>query len=127
MIPTTRLEDLAIDAAEIDYPRAGRQEIRVRRVTGSQREGGLPPRLSEQCRQALENGARSLEAAGLSMQDVVRVVYLLRDADAFSACFPFLRDAFGDARPAATLRLVGGFDTPDVKIELELIARRRIA
>ena len=57
------------------------------------------------------------------MRDVVRVVYLLDDADAFPACFPLLRDAFGDARPAATLRLVGGFDTPDVKIELELVAR----
>lgn len=71
------------------------------------------------------NGAQSLEAAGLSMSDVVRVIYLVHDADAFPACFPLLRDAFGDAWPALTLRLVGGFDTPDVKIELELIARGR--
>jgi hypothetical protein len=100
------------------------QEVRVRRVTGfDRRRGGFPARLSEQCRQALQNGSESLAAAGLSMQDVVRVVYLVRDADAFPACFPLLRDAFGDARPAATLRLVGDFDVPDVKIELELIAR----
>lgn len=104
----------------------GRQEVRVRRVTGfDRREGGFSRRLSDQCRQALANGAQSLEAAGLSMSDVVRIVYLLHDADAFPSCFPMLRDAFGDARPASTLRLVGGFDTPDVKIEIELIARRR--
>ncbi|NPD69394.1 hypothetical protein HN018_21245 [Lichenicola cladoniae] len=107
-------------------PGEGRQEVRVRRVTGfDRRQGGFPRRLSEQCRQALMNGAQSLEAVGLSMSDVVRVIYLVHDADAFPACFPLLRDAFGDARPALTLRLVGGFDTPDVKIELELIARGR--
>jgi len=105
-------------------PLAGRQEVRVRRVTGFDRqEGGFPRRLSEQCRQALLNGAQSLESAGLSMTDVVRVIYLVHDADAFPACFPLLRDAFGSARPAVTLRLVDGFDSPDVKIELELIAR----
>ena len=106
--------------------RSGRDEIRVYRVTGFDRaRGGFPQRLSEQCRQALMNGAQSLEAVGLSMCDVVRVVYLLNDADGFPACFPLLRDAFGHARPAATLRLVGGFDIPQVKIELELIARER--
>ncbi|MCQ8239439.1 Rid family hydrolase [Rhizosaccharibacter radicis] len=107
---------------------AGREnEVRIRRVTGfDRRRGGFPSRLSEQCRQALMNGSDSLAAAGLSMQDVVRVVYLVRDADAFPACFPLLRDAFGDARPAATLRLVCDFDVPDVKIELELIARPQL-
>ena len=117
------------DAAPIERrPGSGRQEVCVRRITGFDRsQGGFPRRLSEQCRQALANGARSLEAAGLSMQDVVRVTYLVHDADAFPACFPFLRDAFGDARPAATMRLVSGFDIPQVKIELELIARGRAA
>ncbi len=109
-------------------PVSGRQEVRVRRITGFDRSrNGFSRRLSEQCRQALANGARSLETAGLSMQDVVRVIYLVHDADAFPACFPLLRDAFGDARPAATMRLVSGFDSPHVKIELELIAHARAA
>lgn len=104
----------------------GRQEVCLRRVTGFDRsKGGFPPLLSEQCRQALLNGARSLRTVGLSMRDVTRVVYLLQDADAFQRCCPLLRDAFDDARPAATLRLVGGFDIPQVKIELELTARGR--
>ena len=100
-------------------------EVRVRCVTGFDRgQGQLPGRLSDQCRQALRNGAESLASAGMSMQDVVRVTYLMQDVDAFPACFPMLRDAFGDARPGATLRLVGGFDAPGVQIELELVARR---
>ena len=57
------------------------------------------------------------------MQDVVRVVYLVRDAEAFPACFPYLRDAFGEARPAATLRFVDGFEVDGMQIELELVAR----
>ena len=103
-------------------------EVRVRAVTGYDRgQGRMPRRLSEQCRHALRNGAESLASAGLSMQDVVRVTYLVHDADAFPACFPLLRDAFGTARPGATLRLVGGFDVPGVQIELELVARREPA
>ena len=127
MLPTTQAQEP--DAARIErHPVSARQEVRVRRITGFDRSrGDFPRRLSEQCRQALANGARSLEAAGLSMQDVVRVTYLVHDADAFPACFPFLRDAFGDARPAATMRLVSGFDIPQVKIELELVARGRAA
>ena len=128
MMATTQLQDLELATLSRTERRPvnGRQEVRVRRVTGFDRhQGGFSRRLSEQCRQALMNGARSLEAAGLSMSDVVRVVYLVQDADAFPACFPLLRNAFGDARPAATLRLVSGFDAPDIKIELELFARGR--
>ncbi len=99
-------------------------EVQVRAVTGyDRRQGRFPHRLADQCRQALMNGAESLASAGLCMQDVVRVIYLVRDADAFPACFPLLRDAFGEARPGATLRVVSCFDRADMQIELELIAR----
>ncbi|WP_428390272.1 Rid family hydrolase [Lichenicoccus sp.] len=93
----------------------------MRALSGFDRgQGGI----AEQCRLALRQGAESLAAAGLRMEDVVRVTYLVRDADAFPSCFGMLRDAFGDARPGATLRLVGGFDRPDMQIEIELVARR---
>ncbi len=107
------------------HPRGRQPEVLLRRVTGFDADRGRFSRhLSEQCRQALRNGATSLASAGLSMQDVVRVTYLMQDADGFPACFPLLRDAFGDARPAATLHLVGSFDVVDMQIELELLARR---
>lgn len=127
----TQAQPLELDApslSRIERRRVnGRQEVRVRRLTGlDRREGGVSRRLLEQCRHALVTGAHMLEAAGLSMNDVVRVVYVLHDAEAFPTCFPLLRDAFGDARPALTLRVVNGFDMPDVKIELELVARGRI-
>ncbi len=109
--------------------RQGRpREVQIRKVTGFDRgQNGFSRRLSDQCRQALRNGADSLAIAGLSMRDVVRVVYLVHDADAFPACFPYLRDAFGEARPAATLRFVGGFEVAGMQIELELFAREQSA
>ena len=100
-------------------PKAG--EVRVRALRGF---GRAQAGIAEQCRLALRQGAASLAAAGLCMEDVVRVTYLVRDADAFPSCFPLLRDAFGDARPGSTLRLVGGFERPDMQIEIELVARR---
>ncbi|MBE7211310.1 MAG: hypothetical protein INR65_09855 [Gluconacetobacter diazotrophicus] len=106
------------------HDRSGRG-IHLRGITGHDDRERLADQLSGQCRQALLNASRSLGCAGLSMSDVIRVVYLLRNADAFPSCFPLLRDAFGEARPAATLRLVDGFDAPGIEIELELFARQR--
>ncbi len=115
----------AVATIECRHSNIRQAEVRVRCVTGFDRgQGLLPHRLLDQCRQALRNGAESLASAGMSMHDVVRVTYLMQDADTFPACFPMLRDAFGDARPCATLRLVGGFDVPGMQIELELVARR---
>jgi 2-iminobutanoate/2-iminopropanoate deaminase len=101
---------------------AARRKTLVHRLDGfDRRRGGYAPRVSEQCRQALSAGVMALSAQGLSLRDVIRVVYLVRDADAFSSCFPLLREVFGDSRPAATLRLVTGFANPEIEIEIELL------
>ena len=106
------------------HPTGRHREVRVPAVNGfDDRCGGFARRISEQCRQALRNGADVLARDGLCMADVVHVTYVVRDADTFPACFPLLRHAFGEARPAATLHLVGGFDRPEIQIELELLAR----
>jgi len=78
----------------------------------------------EQTRQSLANIADALAVAGASLRDVVRVRYILPDATDFEACWPALRAAFGDVRPAATMIRAGLFD-PRMKIEIEVTARRR--
>jgi enamine deaminase RidA (YjgF/YER057c/UK114 family) len=78
----------------------------------------------EQSRQSLANIADALAAAGAALADVVRVRYILPDATDFEACWPALRAAFGDVRPAATMIRAGLFD-PRMKIEIEVTARRR--
>ena len=75
----------------------------------------------EQVEQTLANIDDALLRAGSLAADVVRVRYLLTDAADFEACWPSLRRYFGDARPAATMMVVGLQD-PRMKIEIEVTA-----
>jgi enamine deaminase RidA (YjgF/YER057c/UK114 family) len=75
----------------------------------------------EQVDQTLANIDDALVRAGSCAADVVRVRYLLPDGDDFEACWPSLRRYFGDARPAATMMIVGLQD-PRMKIEIEVTA-----
>jgi formimidoylglutamate deiminase len=77
----------------------------------------------EQAEQALANVSAALAEAGCSFADVVRVRYLLPSAAEFEACWPALRRAFGDVRPAATMHECGLSD-PRMRIEIEVTARR---
>ncbi len=56
-----------------------------------------------QTEQCLRNIESALARAGSSMQDVVRVRYMLPNAADFPATWPALRAAFGEVRPAATM------------------------
>jgi len=76
-----------------------------------------------QTEQCLRNIAFALTQAGASLRDVVRVTYMLPDAAEFPACWPALRSAFGDIRPAATMISVGLAD-PRIRIEIEVTARK---
>ena len=77
-----------------------------------------------QADQALRNIAYALEQAGASLADVVRVTYVLPDAQDFPACWPVLRRHLGEIRPAAMMISAGVAD-PRMKIAIEVTARRR--
>jgi enamine deaminase RidA (YjgF/YER057c/UK114 family) len=79
--------------------------------------------VAEQARQTLENIVSALAEAGFSLADVVRTRYILPDAEDFPACWPVLREYFGEIRPASTM-LVAGLADPRMKIEIEVTARR---
>ncbi len=82
----------------------------------------ISPDVAEQTAQTLRNIEWALTQAGASLTDVVRVHYILPDANDFEACWPALRAAFGDVRPAATMFSAGLID-PAMKIEIEVTAR----
>jgi enamine deaminase RidA (YjgF/YER057c/UK114 family) len=82
----------------------------------------LPEGIEAQCRNALDNVARALEAAGSGMDRVVRVTYMLPDRGEFPACWPLLRAAWGAAPPAATM-IECGLMEPAMRIEIEVTAR----
>lgn len=75
-----------------------------------------------QTRQCLANIASALAQAGCTLDDVVRVRYLLTDATDFERVAPLFGEAFATARPAATAMIVGLVD-PRMRIEIEVDAR----
>ena len=79
--------------------------------------------VAEQARQTLENIAAALAEAGFSLADAVRANYILPSAEDWPACWPVLREYFGEIRPASTM-LVAGLADPRMKIEIEVTARR---
>jgi enamine deaminase RidA (YjgF/YER057c/UK114 family) len=76
---------------------------------------------SEQC---LKNIASALQQAGSSLQDVVRVTYVLPNTADFEVCWPVLRKYFGEVRPAAMM-ISAGLADPRMKIEIEVTALKQ--
>jgi enamine deaminase RidA (YjgF/YER057c/UK114 family) len=77
----------------------------------------------EQTEQCLRNIEAALAQAGATLRDVVRVTYVLPDANEFRRCWPTLREYFGEVRPAATM-ISAGLADPRMRIEIEVTARR---
>jgi len=77
-----------------------------------------------QAHQCFRNISRALLQANCTLDDVVRVRYLLTDAALFERLAPVFGEYFRTARPAATAMVVGLID-PRMKIEIEVTARRR--
>lgn len=75
-----------------------------------------------QARRCLANVADALREAGCTLDDVVRVRYLLTDAADFERLAPLFGETFARARPAATAMIVGLVD-PRMRIEIEVDAR----
>jgi enamine deaminase RidA (YjgF/YER057c/UK114 family) len=80
----------------------------------------------DQAEQCFLNIAAALEQAGATLQDVVRVNYILPVASEFPLCWPTMRKHLGDVRPAATMISAGLVD-PRMRIEIEVTARKRSA
>jgi enamine deaminase RidA (YjgF/YER057c/UK114 family) len=76
----------------------------------------------EQTEQAFRNVVAALNEAGATLDDVVRVHYLITDAAYFEQLAPIFGRHFDRARPAATAMVVGLIDAR-MKIEIEVTAR----
>jgi enamine deaminase RidA (YjgF/YER057c/UK114 family) len=79
--------------------------------------------LVEQTEQCLKNIDAALRQAGSSLNDVVRVTYVVPEASQFKLCWPVLRKYFGKVRPAAMM-ISAGLADPRMKIEIEVTAHK---
>ena len=79
--------------------------------------------LLAQTEQCLVNIVSALRQAGSSLEDVVRVTYVVPNGADFPQCWPVLRKYFGAVRPAAMM-ISAGLADPRIKIEIEVTARK---
>lgn len=77
-----------------------------------------------QTEQCLKNIEAALLQAGSSLDDVVRVTYVLPDGEEFPECWPVLRKYFGEVRPAAMMISAKLLD-PRMRIEIEVTALKQ--
>jgi enamine deaminase RidA (YjgF/YER057c/UK114 family) len=85
----------------------------------------MPDDVAEQTRNCFKTIATALQEAGFAMADVARATYYVTDAKDFDAVFAVCGDTFGDIRPAATIVAVSALYRPEMKIEIEVTAKRR--
>jgi enamine deaminase RidA (YjgF/YER057c/UK114 family) len=78
----------------------------------------------QQAEQCLKNICWALAQAGSSIDDVVRVHYILPDRHDFEPCWPVLKKYFNKAKPAATMFQAGLADER-MKIEIEVTALKQ--
>jgi enamine deaminase RidA (YjgF/YER057c/UK114 family) len=79
--------------------------------------------VATQAQQCFNNIQQALSQANADLNDVVRVTYILPNRADFAACWPAIRAAFDNVRPAATMICAGLLDTR-MKIEIEVTAKR---
>ena len=77
-----------------------------------------------QCEQTFRNIQSALAEAGGSLDDVVRVTFIVPDRADWQPCWPVIKQWLGKARPAATLLHAALMDE-GMKIEIEVTARLR--
>ncbi len=82
----------------------------------------ISPDLMEQVEQCLQNIATALQAAGSSVDDIVKVRYILPNKFDFEPCWPVFKKYLAIAKPAATMIVAGLLDDA-MKLEVEVTAR----
>jgi enamine deaminase RidA (YjgF/YER057c/UK114 family) len=94
-------------------------------TTGPNPDGsGFPDSVVTQTENALAIIGKALDEAGFDFADVVRATYYITDAAYWDHIGPPLGAVFGDIRPAATC-IVCGLVKPEMKIEIEVTAKKR--
>ena len=84
----------------------------------------IAPEVVTQCEQAFRNVADALRQAGGSLDDVVRVTFIVPDRADWPPCWPVVKRHLDRAHPASTL-IHAGLQTPEMRIEIEATARLR--
>jgi 2-iminobutanoate/2-iminopropanoate deaminase len=127
-VPLCRRDIAAPDAPEAAGGYAQAVETtgaeRVLYISGqipASRDGTVPADFKAQCRLAWRNVEAQLRAAGMSLDNLVKVTTYLADRRHAGDNRAIRQEALGDRRPALTVIVAGIFDEPCL-VEIEAIA-----
>jgi enamine deaminase RidA (YjgF/YER057c/UK114 family) len=87
----------------------------------------IPADITSQTRNCFRTIETALKDGGFAMADIVRAVYYVTDLANAEAVFAVCGEKLGEIRPAATLLVVAGLYKPEMKVEIEITAKRRTA
>jgi enamine deaminase RidA (YjgF/YER057c/UK114 family) len=87
----------------------------------------MPADVTQQTRNCFKTIEAALKDGGFAMADVVRATYYITNAAEADAVFAVCGEKLGDIRPAATLLVVAGLYKPEMKVEIEVTAKRHSA
>jgi enamine deaminase RidA (YjgF/YER057c/UK114 family) len=87
----------------------------------------MPADVTGQTRNCFKTIEGALKDGGFALADVVRATYYVTDAGDADAVFAVCGEKLGDIRPAATILVVAGLYKPEMKVEIEVTAKRRTA
>lgn len=85
----------------------------------------MPDSAAEQTRNCFKVIDAALKQAGFSLADTVRATYYVTDIADADAVFAVCGELLGDIRPAASLIAVTALYKPEMKVEVEITAKRR--
>ena len=87
----------------------------------------MPADVTRQSRNCFKTIEAALKEGGFAMADIVRATYYITDVKDADAHFAVCGEVLGDIGPAATLVVVTALYKPEMKIEIEVTAKRRTA
>jgi enamine deaminase RidA (YjgF/YER057c/UK114 family) len=87
----------------------------------------MPADVTAQTRNCFKTIEAALRDGGFAMADIIRATYYITDGADADAVFAVCGEKLGDIRPAATLLVVAGLLKPEMKVEIEVTAKRRTA
>src|SRR6202166_4455401 len=87
----------------------------------------MPKDVTSQTRNCSKTIGQALQDGGFAMADIVRATYYVTDAKDADVVFAVCGENLGDIRPAATWLVVAGLLKSEMKVEIEVTAKRRTA
>jgi enamine deaminase RidA (YjgF/YER057c/UK114 family) len=84
----------------------------------------MPEGAADQARNAFRTIAKVLGEAGFGLADAVRTTYYIIDRADADAVLAVCGEYLGDIRPAATILVVASLLRPEMRVEIEVTAKR---